>query len=263
VLGLLVLVRYRHRTMVCVPLLVALITAVLAMGPELTVAGVRHGVPLPWLAVAGLPGFEHVITTRFPLFTAGLLGAGLAVALDDALGRGTAPRAIGLVAAAAALAPLVPAPLPGADPPPTPAFFTGAAVPACPGGSVLVLPFPRVDSTAPMLWQQAAGMSFAMPGGYFIGPAVNGRAYVHGEASRSGQLFRDVLNDGVARPVSPQLRREFAADLARWRSCAVVLGPSRNTDALRVQVTGLLGREPEPVDGVWVWRDVARAAGGN
>ncbi len=254
-------VGHRRCTRIRAPLLVALGTAVFALGPELTAQGVKRGVPLPWALLRALPGFEHVIVTRFALLTAGLLGVALAFVLDDALRRGPRARAAGLIAAAVALLPLLPAPLPGADTPPTPAFFTAlaAAQPACPGGSMLVLPFPRAQTTAPMLWQLTANMSFAMPGGYFIGPGPDGRALVHGTPSPTGQLFVDVLRDGTPRPVTPALRRDFAADLAAWQACAAVLGPTRNRDALLAQATALIGREPEFVDGVYLWRDLSAA----
>jgi hypothetical protein len=248
----------RRRPAVWVPLTVGLLTAVLALGPELTVLDAKTGVLLPWAVLGELPGFEHVIVTRFALLTAALLATGLAVALNDALHSGPATQRAGLVAAALVLLPLLPAPLPGAPAPRVPEFFTGAAVAAlaCPGGSALVLPFPRTLVTEPMAWQQAAGMGFAMPGGYFIGPGADGRAAVHGIPSRTGTLFTDVLRDGRPRPVTEQLRHEFAADLARWRTCAAVLGPTRNVDALRDQASALIGREPELVGGVYLWRDL-------
>ena len=252
------LVLGRRQAWVRVPLLVALLTAVLALGPQLSVLGRPTGVPLPWALLRGLPGFEHVIVTRFALFTAGLLGAALAVALHEAMLRPPVVRGYARVAAALVLLPLLPAALPGAPTPPVPAFFTGpAATAACPGGSLLVLPMPRAGMAEPMRWQLAAGLSFAMPGGYFIGPGPNGRAYVHGAPTRTGRLLQDVRTDGQARPVTPQLRRDFAADVAGWRACAAALGPTRNQDALRAQLTGLTGREPEAVDGVFLWRDLA------
>jgi hypothetical protein len=234
---------------------------VFALGPELTVLGTRTGLPLPWVLLRGLPGFEHVIVTRFALFTAGLLGAALAYALHEAMDRRPPVRAAALLAAAVALLPVLPAALPGATAPPVPPFFTGpvAAELACPGGSLLVLPFPRAGVTEPMRWQQAAGMSFAMPGGYFIGPGRDGRRYVHGASTRSGLLFHEVGRDGRPRPVTSQLRRDFAADLASWRACAAVLGPAVHQDALRVQVTALVGREPEVLEGVLLWRDLSGA----
>ncbi|HWM60181.1 MAG TPA: hypothetical protein VNO83_20315 [Pseudonocardia sp.] len=253
------MVEYRRRAAVWVPLLVGLLTAVLALGPRLTVLTVRTGIPLPWALLRGLPGFEHVIVTRFALLTAALFGAGLAVALDSALRGRPAVRTAGLFVAVGALLPLLPAPLPGAPAPRVPEFFTARAATelACPGGSALVLPFPRTQVAEPLLWQQASGMAFAMPGGYFIGPGPNGRAYVHGTPTRTGLLFAAVARDGRPRPVTPQLRQYFADDLARWNVCAAVLGPGPNRDALRAQATALIGREPEAVDGVFLWRDLA------
>jgi hypothetical protein len=252
------LVLARRRPWIRVPLLVASATAVLALGPQLTVLGQPTGVPLPWALLRGLPGFEHVIVTRFALLTAGLLGVALAVALHEAMRGRPLVRRYGLAAGVLALLPLLPAALPGMPTPAVPAFFTGPAVTdvACPGGSLLVLPFPRAGVTDAMRWQQAAGMAFAMPGGYFIGPGPNGRAYVHGAPTRTGLLLQDVLRDGQARPVTAQLSQDFRADVQRWRACAAVLGPSRHQDALRAQLTALTGREPAAVDGVFLWRDL-------
>ncbi|OLT17651.1 hypothetical protein BJF78_12760 [Pseudonocardia sp. CNS-139] len=238
--------------------------AVLALGPELTIAGEEQDVPLPWRLVTWLPGFEHVITTRFALFTAGLAGAGLAFALDAVLRR--APRPGGVLATAAvvvALVPLVPLPLPGGDTPETPPFFTtrAAADLSCPGGSALVLPFPTPLTTDAMLWQQAAGFSFSMPGGYFIGPGDDGHAYVAGQPTVTGSLFRDVAADGQIREVTPELRAAFAADLDRWNACAAVLGPAANMASVRDQATALIGAPPELVDGVLLWRDLSRVPG--
>jgi hypothetical protein len=247
-----------------VALLSAAAVATLALGPELTVMGLPQDVPLPWALIAGLPGFEHVITTRFALFTAGLVGAGLAFALDDVLDRPQRALRLAVPAAvAAAFVPLVPAQLPGQDTPPVPAFFTERAARdlACPGGSALVLPFPTPTATDAMLWQQAADFSFAMPGGYFIGPGDDGHTYLGGQPSVTGTLFHEVMVDGRTREVTPEMRASFAADLNRWGACAAVLGPSRHLDAVREQATALIGAEPELVDGVLLWRDLSAAPG--
>jgi dolichyl-phosphate beta-glucosyltransferase len=194
------------------------------------------------------------------------VGAGLALALDRLRGEpawtGASPaagRAVLAGAVAVAVLPLVPVPLPARDAPQVPPFFTsGDPALDCPGGSVLVLPFPAAPYTDAMAWQQAGGITFAMPGGYFIGPAVDGRAYVGGQPTATGRLFRDVHDDGVVREPTAELRARFRADLARWGTCAVVLGPGRNVDPLTAQTTALVGAPPDYVGGVAVWRDLMR-----
>jgi hypothetical protein len=261
--GLVLVGRWRNPA-VRTTLLVALLVAVLALGEELTVDGEKQGIALPWKLITELPGFEHVIATRFALFTAGLIGAALAFALDDLFDHPPAVRVAGFVVTALALLPLVPAPLPGKEAPEVPEFFAAgaAALPACPGGSTLVLPYPKAESTDAMAWQEAAGLSFAMPGGYFIGPGTDGHAYVGGQPSATGELFDDVMRDGTARPVTPEMRAGFSADLKRWRACSVVLGPARNLDALQWQATELIGTQPELVDGVLLWRDLSGVPAG-
>ena len=235
-----------------VPLAVAAVVGVFAMGEELRVDGRATGIALPWRLLAGLPGFEHVIPSRLSLFTAGLVGAGLAFAVTAL--RAPAARAVATILVLAAVLPLTPARLPGVDARAVPAFFTAPAARMCPGGSVLVLPFPAPDTTEPMRWQAASGMAFAMPGGYFIGPAVDGRAYVGGQPTPTGLLLRAVQLDGQVRAPTPLLRSTFAHDVRRWRACAAVLGPAPQADALRAQVTALVGREPESTGGVLLWR---------
>lgn len=245
-----------RRERVRVPLLVALVVAVLALGQELRIDGRRTGVALPWNWLAGLPGFEHVIPSRLALFTAGLVGAGLAFALTSLRETAWSERAFATVIVAIALLPLTPARLPAVEAPSVPAFFTSPDARMCPGGSVLVLPFPAPDTTAPMQWQAASDMAFAMPGGYFIGPADNGRAYVGGQPTRTGTLLRAVQADGQVRPVTPGMAAAFRSDLRHWRACAAVLGPSPHADAVRAQAVALIGRQPEDVDGALVWRDL-------
>ena len=172
-----VLVLGRRQARLRVPLLVALVTAVFALGPELTVLGVRTGLPLPWALLRGLPGFEHVIVTRFALFTAGLVGAALAFALHAAWHAapvGPMLRIGGPVAAVLAVLPLLPAGLPGAPVPPVPAFFfsgTAAAALACPGGSALVLPFPRPGSPSRCAGSRPRGWRSPCPAATSSAPA--------------------------------------------------------------------------------------------
>jgi hypothetical protein len=247
-----------RRERVRVPLLVAVVVATLAMGEQLRIDGRSTGLALPWAWLVGLPGFEHAIPNRLALFTAGLVGAGLAFALTALRETPRTTRAMATAIAVITLVPLVPASLPAVDAPAVPAFFTSPDAQLCPGGSVLVLPFPAPDATTPMLWQAASGMAFAMPGGYFIGPADNGHAYVGGQPTQTGALLRAVAADGHVRPPTPEIEAAFRSDVRYWRACAAVLGPAPHADALRAQAEALTGRLPESVDGVLLWRDLGR-----
>jgi len=248
------LVVCRRRTRVWVPITVAAVVAVLAMGEQLRIDGQPTELALPWTLLAELPGFEHVIASRLAMFTVGLVGAGLAFALTSLRETPRTTRAAATALVVVALFPLVPAPLPAADAAAVPAFFATPAARLCPGGSVLVLPFPAQNTTEPLRWQAKAGMAFAMPGGYFIGPAANGHAYLGGQPTYSGNLLQAVQYDGAVRAVTADVRSAFAADVRRWRACAVLLGPAPHVNALRDQVTALVGRRPEFVDGVLLWR---------
>ena len=212
--------------------------------------------PAPGPGSRSCRGFEHVIPSRLALFTAGLVGAGLAFALTSLRETPWSVRAAATTVAMVAVLPLIPARLPGVDAPAVPAFFTSPDARLCPGGSVLVLPFPAPDTTQTLRWQAASDMAFAMPGGYFIGPADNGHAYVGGQPSGTGALLRAVAADGLVRPVTPEMRAGFASDVRRWRACAAVLGPSPHGDALRAQAEALIGDVPESVRGVLLWRDL-------
>ncbi len=254
----LLVLRWRNpRTRVA--LLTAVVAAVFALGERLTVDGDERGPPLPWELLNGLPGLEHVVQTRFALLTAGFVGAGLAFALDDLARYRPAPRIVGAVVAAAALVPLLPAQLAAADAPKTPAFFTSdrAADALDCDGTVLVLPYPTPAFTDPMLWQADADMSFAMSGGYFIGPGPDGQASFGGAPSFTRTLFESVYLEGLLQPATLANRRAFAADLEAWDVCAAVVGPGFNSDLVRDEAIRLIGYEPEPADGVMIWRDLS------
>jgi hypothetical protein len=240
-------------------LVTAGIVAVLALGERLTIDGVEHDQTLPWELVNDLPGLEHVVQTRFALLTAGLVGAGLAFALDDVTQWRMPARVAGWGLAAVALVPLVPAPLAAVDAPDVPEFFadgTAADELDC-GGTILVLPYPSPAFTDAMLWQAEADMAFAMPGGYFIGPGPDGQAYFGGATSFTRGVFEAAYLEGVIQPATRSARRAFADDLDRWDVCAAVLGPGFNSEVVGDQATRLIGDEAEPVEDVLIWRDLS------
>src|SRR5262249_52254542 len=162
--------------------------ALFSLGGTLLYNGHQTGVHLPWGAVEGWPVFGSALPDRFAVVVA-LAAAGLlAVAVDwlmrtrrPAAGPGRpAARAGAVLLAGACLVPLLPRPYATTSTPAVPPFFAAAGrwLPA--GSTVLVLPYPTGSQTLPLAWQAAAHMAFRMPGGYFIGPAAGGQAYVGG-----------------------------------------------------------------------------------
>jgi hypothetical protein len=234
---------------------------VLSLGSRLRVGGLVSPVPLPWTVVESLPVLWHMVPARLALFTALFAGLLLAVALEDLWGGGWRRRVLAVAAAVLALAFLVPsAPLSSA-PVATPEFFTGAAVTTLPrDGVALVVPFPRKgrDNQA-MLWQAQAGMWFKMPGGYFVGPGPDGGTLREAPPTTTSRVLDRIRRGGHPPALTPALRRWIAADLARWRVASVVLGPMPNRRAMAGFLTDLLGRPPEQLAGVELWRDAAVA----
>jgi hypothetical protein len=234
---------------------------VLSLGSRLRVGGLVSPVPLPWTVVESLPVLWHMVPARLALFTALFAGLLLAVALEDLWGGGWRRRVLAVAAAVLALAFLVPsAPLSSA-PVATPEFFTGPAVTTLPrDGVALVVPFPRKgrDNQA-MLWQAQAGMWFKMPGGYFVGPGPDGGTLREAPPTTTSRVLDRIRRGGHPPALTPALRRWIAADLARWRVASVVLGPMPNRRAMAGFLTDLLGRPPEQLAGVELWRDAAVA----
>jgi hypothetical protein len=233
----------------------------LSLGATLRVAGRPTGVPLPWTVVESLPLVQNMVPSRLAIFTALFAGLLLAAAIDG-LWRldGWAWRVLAALTAVVALAPLVPpAPFQAKPVVATPPFFTGEAVRALPrDGVALVVPFPRLGrNNVAMVWQAEAGMWFKMPGGYFVGPDPGGGAR-HDAPPTATSLILSRIQRGRRPPaLTPALRRRVAADFASWRVTSVVLGPMDHREAMAGFLTDLLGRPPQQVGGVQLWRGVS------
>jgi hypothetical protein len=255
--GLLVL--WWRSLRVRIALLTAVVVAVFALGERLTIDGQEKSLRLPWDLLNDLPFFEHVVQTRFAIFTIGLIGAAVAFALDDLATRPLPIHAVGWGVVALAVIPLLPARYDAADAPQVPDFFTDRAGEAlgC-DGTVLVLPYPSAAATDPMLWQAASGFAFSMPGGYFIGPDETGQARFGGAGSFTRSVFERAYLEGVITPATAGARREFASDLDDWDVCAAVIGPGFNHATVLGQAVRLIGAQPEPAGGdVLIWRDLS------
>lgn len=170
----------------------------------------------------------------------------------------------------AAIAPLVPAQLPAARVPALPAGWSAAfaalRLPA--GARVLVVPVPNGGLTNAMRWQATSAVDISIIGGYFMGPAWNGQAYIGGAGFRPTASYLDTL--WLRTPISKQSENaamspaprpsaaQVRADLAFWRPAAVVAQASPNTALGRYLMT-ILG-PPSIVRGsIMAWRSTSSA----
>lgn len=230
----------------------------LSLGPRVPVPRTDVVLPGPWRLMAELPLFESVIEGRVAMVCAPVLGVLLALALDRILRmRVRELRTLGLLAAAAALVPVLPLPLAVRERAPVPDFITsGAWKPYLREGEALVaVPLPDPAQADALHWQVEAGFGFRLAGGYYNGPWGPERIGIYGAPPRHlSNLLRDVRYGAQPPEVTEQWREQARRDLAYWKAGAVVL-PSQDRDAeLRELLTGLLGRPPEQVKDVWVWR---------
>ena len=236
-------------------LVTGLVFGLFSLGGTLLVNGHQTSLHLPWGAVENWPVFGSALPDRFGLIV-GLAATGLlAIGLDWLLTVDwNVALYLGLVLAAACVVPLFARPYAVTAAPAVPRFFSDTQrwVPA--GSTALVLPYPTGTQTQPLAWQAAAGMSFQMPGGYFIGPAAGGEAYVGGPGPLPVAVTLTHIEQGTAAPViTPELRAQFKQELAYWRAGAIVAGPGARATLIAF-VTGLVQRQPIWADGVLLWR---------
>ncbi len=232
--------------------------ALFSLGGTLLDNGRYTAVRLPWGAVQGWPVFGSALPDRFAIVVA-LAAAGLlAVGAGWLLGTGRpAARLLAVLLAAACVVPLLPRPYPATAADPIPPFFPAAARWLTPGSTVLVLPYPTGSQTVPLVWQAAAHMAFQMPGGYFIGPAAGGRAYVGGPGPTAVATTLTGIQLGLpAPPVTPALRASFWQDMSYWGARAIVAGPGTRA-ALARFITQVVQRPPLRTGGVLLWRRLA------
>ncbi len=243
-----------------VAFLLALVTVVLSLGDHLHIRGRITTIELPWNRLQNLPLLESALPNRFMLFAMLFCGLLLAFFIDQALRWRWAervPAVLLVIAVMVALAPRLPL---HAGRLQAPAFFTGAAVQRVPQGSaVLVAPYPGPGSAVPMTWQALAGIRYRMPGGYFVGPAADGKPRYGGPTNR---LTARVVQVGLgwdSPKLDPYRRLTYSYNLVQLKVRTVVVGPMRDklSRANTVKMfTDLLGRPPSREGGVDVWWDV-------
>jgi hypothetical protein len=231
------------------------IFAVFSLGGTLLVNGHQTAVHLPWGALENWPVFGAALPGRFALVVA-LAAAGLlAIGLDWLITTGWVTALIlGVALAVVCVVPLLPRPYGTTPAPAVPAFFNDTQRWIRAGSTALVLPYPTGTQTQPIAWQAAADMAYQMPGGYFMGPAPGGQAYVDGPGPLPLATTMIQIQQGKAAPaVTPALRAQLRQELDYWGASAVVAGPGTRP-ALAAFVQALLLRPPVHADGVLLWR---------
>jgi hypothetical protein len=240
--------------------LTGVIFMVLSLGNHVVIKRHDTGIPGPFRVVSKLPVFDMALPTRFSLVVVPVLAALLAL-VADRVGRvgadGTLPtRLLALGTAAAVLVPIAPVPLRGFDPPAVPAFVAdGTWRSYVPDGRTLVpVPLPQNDAMAGMRWAADAGLGFALPRGFFIGPdgGPERRGVFFAPARPTATLLHTVATTGNVPTITDLDRRTALDDLRYWRAAVVVLAKVPHEDALRSTLDALLGPGQE-VDGTLVW----------
>jgi hypothetical protein len=235
----------------------------LSLGGHPLVGGtVQPGVTLPWHWLEGVPVIGTALPDRLSIVADGVAAALLAFALDrarawSAAARWARARWLAPVAAAVAVAaclPLVPRPLPAAQTAPVPAgwsaAFTALHLPA--HARVLVVPVPTATLTSALRWQADTGEPSSLIGGYFVGPAWNGLAYVEGNGVAVTAQYLDRIWSGG--PLAPApARSQVQSDLDNWRPAAVV-AVTRLDSPLGHYLVGLFGRPAIQSGSVLAWR---------
>jgi len=230
----------------------------LSLGGHPLVSGINHpGIALPWHWLESVPVVGAALPDRFSIVADGMAAALLAYGLDTARTRVSSIRHGGLVVTAAAVLvclPLIPRPLPAATAERLPAGWSAAfaALHLSPDARVLVVPVPTATLTAAMRWQADTGEPGSLIGGYFTGPAWNGRAYVEGNGVPATAQYLDSLWSAGPRAAAPS-PVQLKTDLDTWRPAAVVAVTSPGS-ALGRYLVRLFGRPPIHSGRVLAWR---------
>ncbi|MFF0144946.1 hypothetical protein ATK36_5647 [Amycolatopsis sulphurea] len=236
----------------------------LSLGSGITVVQKDTGVAGPWRLLADLPLLDTLLATRLALACVPAVAALLAIATDRVFAFRPAPdarplpvRLLWLGAVAAVLLPIAPIQLVVHNRPVTPAFFADGTWRGyvAPGGTVVPVPLASSGESEPLHWQVEAGLEFAMPEGYFVGPSgPDDRRGRYGAYQRPTSLLFDRVRDsGQVQGVTEAARNQAIADLRYWHASVLVLSPRDHADAYRATVDLLLRKPGRYIDGVWVW----------
>jgi hypothetical protein len=95
-----------------------------------------------------------------------------------------------------------------------------------------------------------------MPDGYILGPDADRAFITLPERTPLSEALAVPQRGEQTPPLTPELRAAYGSDLIRWDVTSVIVGRQLYEDNVRAFVTELLGRPPQQVEGVWLWRGV-------
>jgi hypothetical protein len=211
------------------------------------------GLTLPWGWLEHVPVISAGLPNRLSIVADGAAACVLAFGIDlayarlrrTALSQVRAAAIVALVAIVAVL-PLVPRPLATVPAAPLPDGWSttldALRLPA--GARVLVVPVPTSTIDQALRWQADSGQQVSLIGGYFEGPAPDGRAYIDGPGFPELVWYLDYLWEGKvwAAPAPPApTRPEIAGTLRYWGPQAVV-ADAASRPALENYLIGILGQ---------------------
>ena len=287
-------VRFWRRLPVRATAVTAVVLGVFSLGGTLLASGHEHAwLKLPWYWLQGLPMLSAVLPDRFSILADGAAAALLAFSLDAAattlaayaarsmrvtrLASGRRPALVVMSVGVLAVLPILPKPLPVAAATPVPpgwsAVFAPLKLPA--SAPVLVVPVPMSTFTEPLRWQADTGEPGSLVGGYFMGPAWDGRAYIDGNGTPQAGRYLNFLwaesggglpawmgagippsaytRPGTLAPVKAVSLEQMRAQIAAWRVAAIVAVVRQNS-VLGWYLTVLLGPPQVTAGDVLAWR---------
>jgi len=238
--------------------------SLLSLGGTLLAGGHEHSwLKLPWYWVQTLPITGSVIPDRFSIVAdvaaAALFAFGLAEwRRRSQAGTGRLVLAVGVIA----VLPLIPKPLPGGTVAPVPSGWQAAfsALHLSSGAHVLVVPIPTSTFTEPLRWQAETGQPESLYGGYYMGPAWNGRMYIDGNGlSQQAQYLNLLWAKSSGEPIQGQpavevpTSVEMHAQIAEWHPVAVV-AVSSESSAIGRYLISVLGKPTITTGSMLAWQ---------
>jgi membrane protein CcdC involved in cytochrome C biogenesis len=224
----------------------ALVIAILSLGPHINVGGHPFlALPLPWWIPAHLPVLDDILPNRLMMYVD--LAAALILAFVlRAVWMLQARPLINVAVAAVVLLPLVPTLPTPATTLTIPAVFAATSQASIPlDANVLFEPFPSSDYSHAMAWQVAGGFSFSMVGGYIIGP------YAPGADALQRLIYALTANAGTVTLTEAE-REPLNIGLHTLRIGELVAGPGATPGVVSL-FTQLSGSAPTEHEGFFFW----------